>query len=362
MRIPKLQPASENLLHLDLLRFIASVGVVYLHAVEFFFPVAERHTQAVNPKGLALFVDLFFIISGYVIAYVYDERVATRTGYLSFLQRRVGRLIPLHWLTMFVSFSIWGAFSLMHYTGNHMPSFKPLCIADTAFLMHSFIPCGNGQYFNGVNWSISAEMVMYLIFPVLAFLGARGSRSLLCASLVGYCAIIYMERGLQARPALDIQWSNISPVIRALPSFGLGVALFFNRNYIRQFRISSPILAGAVVALIAGMLLGLPQLVLLPGVAAVVTLAVSSDLSGSVSPFVRTVAPLGQLTYSIYMWHGSFILVFMNAIGDKFLHGGPLVMTGLSLLCSAMIFLTSYLSFFYIETPARRWVDKLRLT
>ena len=77
--------------------------------------------------------------------------------------------------------------------------------------------------------------------------------------------------------------------------------------------------------------------------------------------FVKRLAPLGQLTYSIYMWHGLLILVLMNALGDKLLHGNPIALPILTFVCYAGILITSYLSFFYLETPARRWIDALPL-
>ncbi len=106
----------------------------------------------------------------------------SRTGYLKFLQRRVGRLVPLHWLTLLIAMLIWGAFLLRGYGGNHPPSFQPECILETAVLVHSFIYCGDGNYFNGVSWSISTEMVMYVLaFPIIAITAARFRWALLRA-------------------------------------------------------------------------------------------------------------------------------------------------------------------------------------
>jgi peptidoglycan/LPS O-acetylase OafA/YrhL len=87
--------------------------------------------------------------------------------------------------------------------------------------------------------------------------------------------------------------------------------------------------------------------------------AVATDLTDSPDAFVQRCGPFGQLTYSIYMWHGLFILVLMNAVGDKLLHAQPIVMALLAIVCWASIFFASYLSFFYVENPARRWVDDL---
>jgi peptidoglycan/LPS O-acetylase OafA/YrhL len=87
--------------------------------------------------------------------------------------------------------------------------------------------------------------------------------------------------------------------------------------------------------------------------------AVAADLDRRPSSFVRKYGSFGQLTYLIYMWHGLFILVLMNAVGDKLLQASHLVMALLAIICWVCIFLASYISFLYIENPARRWIDGL---
>ncbi len=96
--LPRLRPASGELLHLDLMRFVASAGIVFHHSHEFFSPQRARPALAAGTLGLALFVDLFFVISGFVITYVYHDRIVSWGGFGRFLQRRIGRLVPLHWL------------------------------------------------------------------------------------------------------------------------------------------------------------------------------------------------------------------------------------------------------------------------
>lgn len=91
-RLPRLRPTSGELLHLDLMRFIASAGIVFHHSHEFFVPITKSPFLArEQTAGLALFVDLFFVISGFVIAYIYHNRMSSIIDYFTFLQRRVGR-------------------------------------------------------------------------------------------------------------------------------------------------------------------------------------------------------------------------------------------------------------------------------
>jgi hypothetical protein len=102
---------------------------------------------------------------------------------------------------------------------------------------------------------------------------------------------------------------------------------------------------------------GTPLVLFLTYLAA--ALAVSADLVGSPHRIVKLIAPLGQLTYSIYMWHALFILLALTAINQYLPHASSLEMSILALLTYAGIVGWSYLSFTVVETPARRWLDSL---
>jgi peptidoglycan/LPS O-acetylase OafA/YrhL len=333
------------------MRFIASAGIVFHHSHEFFAPVANRPYLLDQTAGLALFVDLFFVISGFVIAYIYHDRMNSILDYVTFLQRRVGRLAPLHWLTLLASITIWSMFVLLHFPASHMPSFKPECIAETALLLHSFVSCGNGITFNGgVTWSISAEMVMYIAFPVIAIIGARSAPLLLGIGVASLTVMMTVVVSQNEWKLLGSSWIELSPVLRAVPSFVLGAAVFYNRTIVSRLPAPGFILAVATVTLIVAMLSGVSELMTLLIVYTVAVAAIAADLKGVPSATVRYFAPLGQLTYSIYMWHSLLILVLMNAIGDKFLHGNTFRVI-LAIACYVSIFIMSYLSFFFIETP-----------
>ena len=359
IKLPRLRPASGELLHLDLMRFIAAAGIVFYHSQEFFVPVTKNIFQVREEwAGLALFVDLFFVISGFVIAYIYHDRMNSLVGYGTFLQRRVGRLVPLHWLTLISSIAMWSTFVLLD-PSTQTPSFRPECIAETAFLLHSFLPCG--IHFNSLSWSISAEMVMYAAFPIIGLIAARSTRLLLgtsLAALAGMMTVVVSEHDWKVPGS---SWIDLSPVLRALPSFVLGAALFYNRGIVSRLPAPGSILAIAISGLIAAIVLGVSQLLTLLIVYVVAVAAVAADLAGNPSLAVRRLAPLGQLTYSIYMWHMILVLIFLNAFGSELLHGHVFTAAIVAGACYLCVFIVSYLSFFFIETPARRRIDAIKL-
>lgn len=353
--LPRLRPLSGELLNLDFLRFVASAGIVAYHSVQYFVPREHRAALGERTLGLALFVDLFFVISGFVIAYVYHARVGTFAGYGTFLQRRVGRLVPLHLLTLLASIGVWGGVVALGQTAHHMPSFDPRCIVQTALLLHAIVDCGNGIYFNSVSWSIGAEMVMYVVFPAFAWAGYQ-ARSILLATtlaLVVSTAAVGWIKGMA--------WEHLWPVCRALPSFLIGVSLFYWRDVLRLLPKPNLILATSLPLLIIAMTNSAPDVASLALVYIVVAAAIAADLQGSVVSVVERFSPLGQLTYSIYMWHMIPIMIVMNSIGDRILHAGTGLMLAVGAVCYAIIFVLAYVSLVFIETPARRWIDSWKL-
>jgi peptidoglycan/LPS O-acetylase OafA/YrhL len=350
---PVLRAASDEMLHLDVLRFVASAGVVVHHSFEFLLPAAMRSER---PTGLALFVDLFFVISGFVIAHVYQGKVGTLAGYGSFLQRRVGRLVPLHLLTLFISIAVWAIIVALGKSGNHEPSFDPRCIVETAFFIHTLVLCGNGVSFSSVSWSIGAEMIMYLIFPGFAWLVIRTRVGFIFATVLALITAIVIDSvqnvGLRS-------WVDLWPAFRALPSFMVGVSVFCLRDKISRIPMPGPLLLFSLVLLIFSMVTEKPHILVIGIVYAVVITAVAADAQRVISKSVRRLAPLGQLTYSIYMWHSLVILIVMNAIGDKLLHAPIGLMCMLGLCSYAITFGVSYFSYFAVETPARRFIDNL---
>jgi peptidoglycan/LPS O-acetylase OafA/YrhL len=306
-------------------------------------------------KGLSLFVDLFFVMSGFIIAAIYGAKVGTPSGYAKFLQRRVARLVPLHWLTLALSMLLWVGFGVVGAHSTNMPEFGARCIAKTVFLLHASRSC---PAFNGQSWSISAEMAMYLMFPLVVIVAARSAKA------VGVVAVILTGIAVAVSlldSAMRQMWLQLHAVIRALPSFWIGAALYYNRSLLQAVPAPDRLLWIFSAGLIVTMMTGVPEIVILALVYIVAVLAIAADVQKRAGRLVSSVAPLGQLTYSLYMWHGMIILVMMNAIGDKLLHLPTIGAIAMAAACYAVLFGVSYVSFFYLETPARRWVDKLPL-
>jgi peptidoglycan/LPS O-acetylase OafA/YrhL len=74
---PPLRPESGHLLHLDALRLIASAGIVVFHMATFLDAGSVSQYLLKSTRSFRLFVDMFFAVSGFVIAFVYLAKITT---------------------------------------------------------------------------------------------------------------------------------------------------------------------------------------------------------------------------------------------------------------------------------------------
>ena len=154
---------------LDGLRGVASVIVVIFHIFESYS--AGPAYQFINHGYLA--VDFFFVLSGFVIGYAYDDRWG-KMGTWSFFKRRLVRLHPMvvFGTVVGICFYYLGQCGLFPQIGN-IPAWKVILAFVMGCLM---IPCGPrmdirgwGEFnsFNGPNWSLTWEYLGNILYAFI---------------------------------------------------------------------------------------------------------------------------------------------------------------------------------------------------
>ena len=111
-------------------------------------------------------VDLFFVISGFVMVYSSVNLIGDRKGWLVFSQRRIIRIVPMYWLATTVKLVV------MVLAGEFVLHAR-FSLLDTS-MSYLFLPTRNsdGNLFPllGVGWTLNFEMLFYLLFAVALFL------------------------------------------------------------------------------------------------------------------------------------------------------------------------------------------------
>jgi peptidoglycan/LPS O-acetylase OafA/YrhL len=258
-----------------------------------------------------LWVDLFFVLSGFVMALNYAAPFACRgtarwRAYINFLIRRLARIYPLYFLITLESAA---TFVLRHQ--SH-PGFTGILTANIAMVQ----AWGIAPSLEGATWSVSTEWAAYLMFPALAAAALASRRStaamLALAALAGIVAISLAHGvrlpGQDRSGPLDIySEATPAPVLRCVAEFVLGLLAY------RWFLFAGAARHLWTVLLLCTILgaMALPEtdvlvVALFPPLVA--TLALSNGplprLLGS-PPFLL----LGNISYSVYLLHGKFLRV-----------------------------------------------------
>lgn len=303
------------------------------------------------------FVDFFFVLSGFVIAHAYRHRLKGG-GAWSFLMRRVGRLWPLHLVTL-------GATVLMAIAGSFLgltiQGFVYGAIFANVTMTHSWGFLDRLTW-NGPSWSISTEMFAYILFALLGW-RLRGLRLDIACVIVLIASLLVM-----AQYAPDFQATYDFGIARCLVGFMAGV-LTARLWELTRFRPMGEIFA-VCLTFVAVVLLPDRLGGLIVPVFAWTVLVFASD-AGVVSRILKTASPqlLGRVSYSIYMTHyiiGVTIITGLTLFtgltqqvdGTATVVADWRVADALSLTYLAVVVAVSCLTFSSIERPGRRWFNQ----
>ena len=178
-----------------------------------------------------LWVEFFFVLSGFILTHVYGARVAslfTRRGYGNFLRARLMRLYPLHlFVLLLLAVMLIAARVLAHaggyisyYDAAYHPDMSPKGLVFSLLLIHAWNTL-NTLTWNGASWFVSVEFALCLMFPLFAWLAQgkiwRGF-ALVAAGVAGVLAL-----DLTSKHGIDITFHN--GVLRGLAEFSVGAGL-----------------------------------------------------------------------------------------------------------------------------------------
>lgn len=304
-------PARQPYLHsLDLLRGFAALSVCFYHTGFMF--TSGFH---VLPGGY-LCVDIFFLLSGFVIARTYDPRIATGMTMGAFCIQRLARLYPLFFATTLAGFAVVLArfYGEMHVFDGAR---AVLTLLGNLFLVPNFIyPYGIDSLFpfNGAAWSIFFEfyvnVLFFLLWPLLNI------RRL--AAIVGVSLVLLATAAARAH-SLDIGDKTadlVAAVPRVLFSFFLGVLI--SRLPLNGARYSGvwPLLLGLGVVLGAICVRGFTavSLVWLWDIVAVVfvfpAVVIAFTRVRLFGRRARLAGFAGNISYSVYLLQTPMIVVY----------------------------------------------------
>jgi peptidoglycan/LPS O-acetylase OafA/YrhL len=220
------------------IRAVAAVWVLAFHfrpellkAFGFLYPLVPIFNVGY------LGVDLFFVLSGFILTFTHLDRMAENWGpkkMAGFLWLRLSRI----WPVLFFMLLVWGAYHAFSVEANNdgrlQAALDPSRFLEHVFLVHAWTTAHHD--WNPVDWSLSAEWLAYLVFTVLVVVLARmlvhvSTRALLV--VVAVLAVPMVVVGMGFQDGSDLLWNGDTIVGGIVP-----------------LRVLTEFFAGAVVALL----------------------------------------------------------------------------------------------------------------
>ncbi len=340
---------------LDGIRGMAAIFIVINHTNNYWgFDLARNY----------LAVDLFFILSGFVIANAYDERI--RSGIITFpkfMLVRLTRLYPVFLLSLL----FFSALTIYGVTKHPLPSTVLIEVASSLALTALFLPSHIEGYnllfpINPPCWSLFYELISNAIYAVIRpFLNNVALAAIVISSgLILMGAYYHYEKPVN----LGWQWSYESIIggfIRSI--FGIFMGLLIHRNHtFLKHRFSnkvSPWIAFAAVAII----LTSPDMGKFNWIIDAISVTVFFPLCvcfaslGNHTKLDKILLMLGSASYPMYVLHTP-ILNLLNRVqivdASKFAPISGIALVALLIALSVMIEK-------YFDIPVRKWITNKTL-
>ena len=345
---------------LDSLRGICAVLVVMFH-----MPVASHWRDWGLVQHGYMFVDYFFVLSGFVIAHAYAGRLKTPRDAGRFMVRRLGRVWPLHVLMLLVFIGLELARLWFHVDGA-TPFVRDRsleAIVANLLLVQAWHVLPSLTW-NGPSWTLSAEVACYLIFAGLVLIAPRRFRWIgAVLAVIGGIIVLTCAR----------RWMNTTfdfAVPRAVYGFFLGCLLQGIWTGIPRVKgtAATVLEVSAVIAIC----------VFIGWATGPITVAVTLIFLGIVWIFAGeegavsrmldhpALVTLGRWSFAIYMVH-MFVLTVLMIVARKidWVPGGRRIDLGsvwindlFAVALFGVILLLALAAHRLVEIPAQRLIDR----
>jgi peptidoglycan/LPS O-acetylase OafA/YrhL len=351
--MPPTEPSVHYRADIDGLRAIAVLSVFAFHL----------HINLV--RGGFVGVDIFFVISGYLIgSSILSDLAAGKFTFARFYERRVRRIFP----AMFVAFLGTALLAYHYFLPSELVAFAKSMLAALLSVSNIFFWMTSG-YFSAPaetkpllhTWSLAIEEQFYVFLPIFLILAHRFFPRRLRASIIAIAVASFVASSVAAFTAPSSAyfllhtraWELLIGVLIALGVF----------PQISSAVVRNAVAAGGLLLILVGILRYAPSTPF-PGVAALApclgtALIIASGRNGtSLTHRLLALKPLvfvGLISYSLYLWHWP-IIVFQGL--DLFV-SGSLSMRTAKLLSIVLSFIAAALSWRFVEVPFRHSQKRL---
>lgn len=328
----------------QVLRFVAAALVIITHITLYYNDkIAMTGRDGYWHKGM-IGVDIFFVISGFVMGVSGHKFLTEASGWWSFLKRRIIRVVPLYWFA--TSLKIIAAITFPKLAAH---SYLAISYLISCYL---FIPSPNadGEMLPilTVGWTLNYEMFFYIVFSLAIFLRAK---PLVFVSLV-FFTLICIAQFKQSN-----WWGYTSMFWPLIFEFVLGMIIAKYVNVLRTVRIQY---AWFILALTLGYVffqgnINLDYRYLYWGVPAFLIVLSSVILEGKIGLYINEkLILLGDSSYSLYLFHPFIVPICFVAFKKCGVDDVLSIIISSLLIC----IIGGVMAYLYVEKPMLRIMRK----
>lgn len=292
---------------LDGLRGVCALTVVLLHASGLF-----REGPIFQHGYLA--VDMFFLLSGFVIAFAHEGRLRTGMGLARFAKVRARRLLPVFWIGAVFNIAIFIAMaSAGYYPGYDTAMVWLIVPLSTLLLLPAFGTPGNSfaPAMMSVSWSLAVEWLVNIAYAAFGF--RLRTRTLAIFAVAVWAAMAILGYATGAGWCVGITRDDFLSygMMRGAPAFAAGVVLY--RLHARGWFTRLPVIAPQLLLTFWLCIAAIPTVAATPTFdwiavtlfcpLLIVLLVRANDIA---PPFCKI---LGAISYPLYVIHPGIILL-----------------------------------------------------
>jgi peptidoglycan/LPS O-acetylase OafA/YrhL len=339
------------------IRGLAAWFVVLYHIRLGAAPHLPAWTDAALSKGYVA-VDLFFILSGFVLWLNYSDRLR-RDGFKAvpkYLARRAARIWPLHLFILALTVLFALALAAGGKPGQeHYPWVElPLHI----LLIHNWGFTGELAW-NDPSWSISGEAAAYLLLPLIVIAGDWRRRSPIAAIAALLLLPVFLAgvMGWNGATILDDDIPRFG-LLRAVTEFTMGTIVCALWQLWRSRPRALVALAASLVAgsLCLALIASAPETLVVPLLFTGLLLLLVLRANRAGNPLAsRPLKYLGEISYSTYLAHFHLYILFKILFVDDPANVPPPLIA----LFLLLTLLASVALYHGVERPAQRWMNRL---
>jgi exopolysaccharide production protein ExoZ len=337
----------QDLRSLQVLRGLAALAVLALH-----LSIVTEHALRL-PGYLPRLtlgeagVDLFFVISGFIMVHASAGSFGQHRAPVAFLARRIVRIVPLYWA---VSGFLLAAFVARSADLATLDLSWPAIAASFVFVPFER-PSGLTWPLLQVGWTLNFEMFFYVVFAAALVLRRTAAVAAVSALFAAMVAVRFTA------DRWPVWFEFLSRPIILEFCFGMVIALAVARGWRLRPAVAVGLIAAACASFLATIPFDVePWRVIVWGIPAAVILASAVSLEGKFALAWRGFTQLGDASYSLYLVHLP-VMLSASRVLQRFVD--PAAAPWLCIILLAVIpVAAAFVTYLLFERPVTRWLQK----